>query len=233
MKLVEREAGGADYNDAVLKNGGSANKRSRDTLWLARVRHGWVALWVVGLLATGAGAAESAAQRVRLLDLKGREVEPLTGTDARATVFVFTRTDCPISNRYAPEVQRIYYEFASVDVAFWLVYVDPEESVAVIRRHLNDYAYPFGALFDPQHQLVRLTGVRVTPEVAVFVSGGAQARMVYRGRIDDKYVELDKERPQPTTHDLENVLRLIVEGKPVKSETTRAVGCFISDLEAR
>lgn len=203
------------------------------TFWLARLRRGWVAWCVSALVATAAGAADRPAQQVRLLDLQGREVEPLTGTSARATVFVFTRTDCPISNRYAPELQRIYHEFASRSVAFWLIYVDPEQSADEIRRHLNEYAYPFGALRDPRHEFVHLTGVRVTPEAAVFVSEGGQARMVYRGRIDDKYVGLDQERPQPTTHDLENILRQIVEGNQVETETTRAVGCFISDLEAR
>ena len=80
---------------------------------------------------------------------------------------------------------------------------------------------------------MKLTGVRVTPEVAVFIPDGSQPKMVYRGRIDDKYVELGKERPQPTTHDLERVLKIIAEGKPLKTETTRAVGCFIADLETR
>jgi hypothetical protein len=78
-----------------------------------------------------------------------------------------------------------------------------------------------------------MTGVRVTPEVAVFVPYTSGARMVYRGRIDDKYVDLGKERPQPTTHDLERVLMAIVEGKHVAPTMTRAVGCFISDLEKR
>ena len=32
---------------------------------------------------------------------------------ARARIFLFARTDCPITNRYAPELQRISKEFAS------------------------------------------------------------------------------------------------------------------------
>lgn len=220
------------YNDTALKNCGSANTRFTRTFWQAPLRRGW-ACCVAALLATAAGAADRAVQQVRLLDLQGRKVQPLTRISAQASVFVFTRTDCPISNRYAPELERIYREFASRNVAFWLIYVDPGQSADAIRRHLDEYAYPFGALLDPRHEFVRLTGVRVTPEAAVFVSEGAQARMVYRGRIDDRYVELGQERPQPTTHDLENVLWRVVERKQVKLETTRAVGCFISDLEER
>ena len=180
---------------------------------------------------TASATHTPAGKEVRLLDLEGHPIDPFAPSGARATVFVFTRTDCPISNRYAPEIQRIYREFAPDHIAFWLVYLDPDQAVDSVRQHLKEYNYPFGGLRDPQHGLVRLTGVRVTPEVAVFTPGASGARMVYRGRIDDKYVDLGQERPQPTTHDLERVLKAIVEGKPVGTETTRAVGCFISDLE--
>jgi len=170
-------------------------------------------------------------EQVRLVDINGQEIHPLAGTDALAVVFVFTRSDCPISNSYAPELQRLYHKFGSLDVTFWLVYVDPRESASAIRHHVSEYGYPFGALRDPKHELVRLTGAQVTPEVVVFVSRAGRQEMIYRGRIDDRYVDFGQERTEPTTHDLEHILTAIAGAEPVKSETTRAVGCFISDLE--
>ena len=178
-------------------------------------------------------SAAIASVQTKVLDLDGRPVNPFAGPASTAIVFLFTRTDCPVSNRYAPEIQRIYEEFEPGHVVFWLVFVDPSESPNAIRRHVSEYGYHMGVLRDPSHALVKFTGVRVTPEVAVYVSNGSVPRMAYRGRIDDKYVDFGKERPQPTTHDLERVLKAIVEGKPLKTETTRAVGCFISDLETR
>ena len=165
-------------------------------------------------------------------DLEGRQVEPLTPSGARAMVFVFTRTDCPISNRYAPEIQRLSTEFAS-QATFWLVFVDPAQSAGAIRQYLREFHYSFGVLRDPEHEFVRITGVQVTPEVAVFVPSGSSAREVYRGRIDDQYVDFGQTRPQPTKRDLEQVLTAIVNGKPVEFATTRAVGCFIADLEKK
>jgi len=166
--------------------------------------------------------------QLQLLDLTGRWVAPLQATDAKATVFLFIRTECPVSNRYAPEIRRLYEKFASSGVTFWLVYPDSDESVETIRQHVEEYEYHFGVLRDPRQTLVRLAGVRVTPEAAVFMAGG---RMVYRGRIDDRYVAFGKTRPAPTTHDLEQVLQAILEGAPVTSKTTPAIGCFISDLQ--
>ncbi|PYV21850.1 MAG: hypothetical protein DMG24_18395 [Acidobacteria bacterium] len=189
---------------------------ARSSLRLAECVAGILALAVVN----GAGQARPA----RPIDLAGRPVNPLVATGLKATVLIFTRTDCPVSNRYAPEIERIYAEFQPQHVAFWLIFLDPRESPEAIRRHVSECGYGLGVLRDPGHALVKLTGARVTPEVAVFIPRGSQARMVYRGRIDDKYVDFDE---------LERVLKAVVEGKPVKASTTRAVGCFISDLESR
>jgi phosphoserine phosphatase len=184
-----------------------------------------LSLAALALMAGGSGGQSPPAQP-RLLDLSGRPVAPLRADRSKATVFLFTRTDCPISNRYAPEVRRLTEKFAASGVTFWLVYADPDESAAAIRRHLKAYGYRAGVLRDPHHDLVRLTGVRVTPEAAVFVAG----RLVYRGRIDDRYVAFGKARPAPTSHDLEEALDAILAGKPVARETTTAIGCFIPEL---
>jgi hypothetical protein len=59
----------------------------------------------------------------------------------------------------------------------------------------------------------------------------ARGDLVYRGRIDDRFVELGRERPAATKHDLEEALALTLAGKPVAPSTTLAFGCFISDLK--
>ena len=176
-------------------------------------------------------ADAQSSRQLPLVDLAGRQIDPLQNTNAKAIVFLFIRTDCPISNRYAPEVRRLYDKFAPSGVTFWLVYPDPSESVEIIGRHINEYRYSLDALRDPQHAFVKATGVQVTPEAAVFMPGGSGPRMVYRGRIDDRYVALGKTRPAPTTHDLERILESILKGEPITVKTTPATGCFISDLQ--
>ena len=182
-----------------------------------------LSLVALAVMAGGIASGQSADVPLRLPDLSGKSVEPLRAGPAKAVVFLFLRTDCPISNRYAPELRRLYEKFAAGDVTFWLVYADADESAAVIRRHLREYGYRAGVLRDPRHELVKLTGVRVTPEAAVFASG----RMVYRGRIDDRFVAFGKARPAPTSHDLEEALDAILKGRAVAQPTTTAIGCFI------
>jgi hypothetical protein len=162
------------------------------------------------------------------VDLSGRPVDPFENSTAKLVVLVFVSTDCPLSNRYAPEVQRLQAEFADRGAAFWLVYPDPAQPGGAIRRHLKDYSYRIPALRDPAHALVQRAKVRVTPEAAVFGPGG---HLLYHGRIDDRYVDLGKARAAPTTRDLEAALEAALAGRPVPQRAAPAVGCFISDLK--
>jgi hypothetical protein len=142
------------------------------------------------------------------------------------TVLVFTTTDCPISNRYAPEIQRLASRFDG-RVMFKLVYPVPADTEAMIRDHVRKYGYAFDWVRDDRQQLVKQTGVTITPEVAVLDASG---QMVYRGRIDDRYITFGKDRPQPTVRDLERSLEAVLSGKPVPIKHTQAIGCILSDL---
>lgn len=142
------------------------------------------------------------------------------------TVLVFTTTDCPIANRYAPEIQRLATRFDG-PVRFTLVYPVPADTDATIREHLKTFGYTLQWERDARQALVKKTGVTVTPEVAIIDSTG---RLLYRGRIDDRYVDFGRDRPQPTVRDLERSLEAVVAGKPVPVAETRAVGCILADL---
>ena len=145
---------------------------------------------------------------------------------ALITVLVFTTTDCPISNRYAPEIQRLASRFDG-KVQFKLVYPVPADDDTRIREHIRKFGYTFEWARDTNQQLVKQTGVSVTPEVAVFNTSG---KMVYRGRIDDRYIAFGKDRPQPTVRDLERSLEAVLAGKAVPVAQTHAIGCILSDL---
>jgi hypothetical protein len=195
--------------------------------------------WLAGTLLVVAGcdtigeksqssrATNSSAMPSGVYDLQGRLVDPLGETEARAVVFIFTRTDCPISNRYAPEVKRLVERFAEQNISFHLVYPDPEQTTASMKAHLAEYDYPCDAYRDPNHVLVEKTGARITPEAAVFVA----KQLVYRGRIDNRFVDFGQSRSEATRHDLEQVLQQVAAGETVEFHTTEAVGCYISDLK--
>ena len=56
--------------------------------------------------------------------------------------------------------------------------------------------------------------------------------MVYRGRIDDRYVSFGVDRPNPTRRDLLEALSDVVTGVAVRTKETQAIGCFLADFAA-
>ncbi|MCC7126867.1 MAG: redoxin domain-containing protein [Acidobacteria bacterium] len=185
-------------------------------------------LLLIALLAMPATAGHQPDLAAGMLDLDGRPVDPLTPSAGdRAAVLVFVTTDCPISNRYAPEVKRLAREYADAGVRTWLVYPVPGDTPEKIKAHAAAFDLDLPIVRDTARALVNRTGVTVTPEVAVYT---AEGEMAYRGRIDDRYVAFGVDRPRPTTRDLEESLAAIAHGGPITPRTTRAIGCFLADL---
>ena len=135
-----------------------------------------------------------------------------------------TRVDCPVANSYAPEIQRLAGRYSAQGVIFQLVYCDPDESGAEIRRHLEGFDYRIHAFRDPTRAFARHCQVKVTPEAAVFTADGTLA---YSGRIDDRGPHFGQSRPKATQHDLARAIDAVIAGKSVPAPDGAAVGCFI------
>ena len=159
--------------------------------------------------------------------LDGRSIDPIKASQGKITVLIFVRTDCPISNRYAPLLQQLNETYSS-KAKFWLVYPGKKTTAAEIAEHLKQYRYTIPALRDPERALVKLASATITPEVALFDSRG---QLLYHGRIDNLYADPSRSRPAATTHELQAALDAAISGKPTPLSTSTPVGCYISDLE--
>lgn len=188
--------------------------------------------WLL-VFSTAVTAAQS-VERVKdtqltVTDVHSREVQPFNMTDQKCAVIIFTLTDCPIANQYAPEIQRIVAAYDPKKVRFYLAYPDADLKPEQIRKHIKEFAYQgIVPVQDRHHQLVKATGATITPEAVVVLKDGTIA---YRGRIDDRVVELGKVRQQPLERDLRAALDSILAGKPVVNPRTRAIGCYIPDTK--
>jgi thiol-disulfide isomerase/thioredoxin len=183
---------------------------------------------ILGSLGVFGVVAAAAAAPVSLPDLQGRPVAVTApAPDVRATVVVFISTECPVSNRYAPELGRLSDKYGARGVRFFPIYANPAETISEIQAHLRDYKYPGVALRDTTHALVKQVGAQVTPEAAVFDASGA---LVYHGRIDNRYASLGVERPAATVHDLDAAIAATLAGTPIAEPVTQAVGCYLADF---
>lgn len=146
--------------------------------------------------------------------------------EAKATVLIFLAHDCPISNRYLPEIDRLRTTYDPRGIRFFVVYAESRLTPEQARRHQREYAVAIPALVDAWRPLVRAAGATVTPEAAVFGPDGA---LLYRGRIDDLYADFGTKRPRATRRELQAALAAILDSRPVATPRTRAVGCFIAN----
>jgi hypothetical protein len=156
------------------------------------------------------------------IDLDGLSRHPLEAAGKLASVLIFYGYDCPISNSYAPEINRI--SASHTNFVFYIVQVDSDLTPSAARAHAREYGFRVPVLLDPQHRLVQLLKPTVTPEVVVLGKNGGT---LYRGRIDDRNAGLEKHRSAATQHDLIAALDAIAAGQLVNQKETKAIGCFI------
>jgi thiol-disulfide isomerase/thioredoxin len=181
------------------------------------------------LLCLGSATLVSTSSSDSATDLEGKPFDPFRASTGKIVVLIFVRTDCPISNRYAPVIQQLSARRQD-KASFFLVYPSKRETAGLIRKHDQEFGFSsaFQALRDPQHFLVKQSAAEITPEAAVF---DASQRLVYHGRIDNLYEDFGHARRAATTHELADAIDAAIAGKTLSGKATPAVGCYISDLE--
>jgi peroxiredoxin len=182
------------------------------------VRKGWIAVTVLAVAACGKDVpkfslADTAGVAHTDAEWKGAEV-----------VVYFITTDCPISNGYVPEMNRIAKEFGSRGVRFYGVMTDTSVPPADVRKHVKDFGYTFPVLLDPMQILVKYTNADTNPEAAVIAPRGG---VVYLGRIDNKVAGFGQQRPEATQHDLRDAIEATLATRPVAKALTTPIGCSI------
>ena len=161
-------------------------------------------------------------------DIDGQHHQPLRADPGEASVIIFATTDCPIGNKFCPEIERIYAHYDKKQVRLILAHVDPDVTPASARRHAKDYGLTCPITIDARHEMAKETGVTRTPEAVVITGDG---RIAYRGRINDQFHALGDRKNQISSHDLRNALDAVLEGAPVPVSRTEAVGCTLPSWE--
>ncbi len=190
----------------------------------------WRSVWSGLVAASVALGAAGPGAPVQIRDIDGRTLKPFE-PGAAASVIIFVATDCPVSNSYAPEIQRVCREYGPKGVECSLMYEDVEVAGArlddAVRKHLQEYAYDgIPAAIDRSRVIAKNANASVTPQAVVVDRTGT---IRYRGRIDNFYAALGKPRQRVTEHDLRNALDAVLSGRTVPRRETEAVGCFIVD----
>jgi hypothetical protein len=160
-------------------------------------------------------------------DISGREIRPFDDPSTKALALGFLLPDCPIANSFIPEINRLHDAFSARGVTLLLIHADSETTPDQAREHSREYQVRPPVVLDPRHHWVKRAGATTSPEVVVFSPTG---EIVYRGRINDQYVDLGKRRAYVTSHDLKNAIEAFLAGQPIAKPHHEAVGCPIPSL---
>jgi hypothetical protein len=161
------------------------------------------------------------------LDLHGQSIRDLAGPGVQIVALFFAATDCPISNRYVPEIKRLTQKYGPKGVRFWWVYPNASDTAQAVADHNREYSINGDTILDVRQSLVQRAHATTTPEAAIFAVKGGDLREIYHGRIDDRYIDIGQERPQPQHFDLETAIFAALAGEAVPQPGGPTVGCSI------
>lgn len=143
------------------------------------------------------------------------------------TVLFFYSTECPIANFYMPVVNELVRRHGTDRIRWVGACVDPDLSSEARLKHVRDHEIAFPVITDGRGELARAIGVTVTPEAAVFDSGG---RLIYRGRIDDHYAKRGVKAATVESHDLDEAVKAGLAGRQPATRQTAPIGCPLPEV---
>lgn len=139
-------------------------------------------------------------------------------------VVVFTCNHCPYAVHVEDRLVRLAREWAGRGVATVAVSSNdaeayPADAFEKMAERAAEKDYPFPYLYDEGQDVARAYDAACTPDFYLF---DGDRRLVYRGRLDDG-------RPgrEPTTADLDDAVRELVETGAVTGEQAPSMGCNI------
>ncbi|MBA4018885.1 MAG: hypothetical protein C0483_17085 [Pirellula sp.] len=143
-------------------------------------------------------------------------------SDRKGVVYCFLGVECPVSNGYAPQMQRLAEKFAPQEVALVGVYSELDATRQKTAAHGEEYGLKFPCLLDTEQSLARQAGIR---RVLTVIVVDPEGNIVYRGRIDDRWSPEGKRRDVPRTHELEDAVAALLAGEAPAARETPAFGC--------
>ena len=165
----------------------------------------------------------------RVTDVSGRVHQLGETRGAKAIVLVFLGPECPISQRYVPELNRIAVEQGTNAVEFYGVVSGASMTRTQALAFTKEYSIKFPVLFDDAGQLARWLRPTHVPEAFVLKPDGDR---LYHGRINDWYASPGKPRAFIQHHELRDAIGAVLAGKTPPNIFAPPVGCYFEDWSA-
>jgi len=149
--------------------------------------------------------------------------------ETRVIVLVFLGPECPISQRYVPELNRLAAGQGTNAVEFFGVISGASMTRTQAAAFVREYAIQFPVLFDDGGPLARWLRPTHMPEAFVLRPDGD---VRYHGRIDDWYESPGKPSASAQHHELRDAINALLTGKSPPKIFAPPVGCYFEDWPA-
>ena len=158
----------------------------------------------------------------RFLDVDGniRKLGDENGAGPAALIFV--DHECPISARYLGELNGFAAAADKAGIDFYAVISSPRRTWQDAAKLRDDYGLTFPVLLDPSGDLAARLGPVTMAEAFVI---DERDRMIYRGRIDDRFAGIGQLRRVIRHHDLLDVFK-VAHDPEAKPRATAPIGCY-------
>jgi len=173
------------------------------------------------------GAAIPEAQK-KMMDVSGKEVSLSDVKEANGLLVIFSCNTCPYVKLSETRIKEVAALAKKNKVGIIVINSneaqrEAEDSFDAMKKYATTQGYSFSYVVDKNSQLANAFGATKTPHCFLFDKKG----LVYRGAIDDNI----KEAADAKEHYLTDAITAIATGKPVKTNSTKSIGCSIKRLE--
>lgn len=188
----------------------------------------WLYTWTILLATCAAFAKGNNTKHKHMYDITAHTPEgnvvSLEGIrKAKATVFVLLAPECPISQLCTQELNALAAKYSG-QILLYGVFPGNYYTAAELLAFRDAYKISFPLLMDTGYTITdRLYG-SITPQAFVISN---YERVLYSGAVDNSFKELGKKSALTTMHYLADALAAIEKDMPVKTTSTKAIGCLL------
>ncbi|MBL7850515.1 MAG: thioredoxin family protein [Cyclobacteriaceae bacterium] len=164
----------------------------------------------------------------RLKNVDGKMIALSDYKDAKGVIVIFDCNTCPYSKAYNSRIIALHAKYAAQ--GFPVVTINPNDptqspgdSFERMVQQAKQKGYTFPYLVDESQEVSRAFGATNTPHVFIVQRINREFKVVYIGAIDDSA----KDESATKRKYVEEAIDGLLQGKPITSTRTKAIGCTI------
>ncbi|MEO9968121.1 MAG: thioredoxin family protein [Reichenbachiella sp.] len=169
----------------------------------------------------------------KLKNIDGQSLSMADYKDAKGFIVVFTCNTCPFSKMYEKRIDLLNQKYQSKGYPVIAINSNdktkqPGDSYEEMIKRAKDKSFSFPYLYDESQLVATTYGATRTPHVYVVTKNSDDLVVSYIGAIDDNH----KDAAAVTKKYVEAAVDNLIDGKPVKTTFTKAIGCTIKWKDA-